>query len=110
MRPGASTVNEGLIGAWVATSDVIKDFVLRPDGSCQVDGTPALWQAAGDEIWLLDGKTRAGTKWKFVLEGDATLLLSAPEDFKYLGGSKYVYFQMIDPGTVINFARIDSTT
>ncbi len=92
-------------GAWVATSDVIKTLVLRPDGTCHVDDTPARWQAAGDEVWLLDGKTRAGTKWKFTFGGDDTLILSRPEDFKYLGGSEYVYFQMTPPSTVVSFTR-----
>ncbi len=100
-------MNNDLSGTWIATSDVIKVLMLRPDGTCQVDSTPARWQAAGDEVWLLDCKTRAGTKWKFALEGDATLIFSSPEDFKYMGGSQYVYFQMIDPGTVIHFARKD---
>nr|MDO8084843.1 hypothetical protein [Candidatus Sigynarchaeum springense] len=92
-------------GNWVAASGIIKVLLLRPDGSCRVDGTPARWMAAGDEIWLLDGNTRAGTKWKFSLEGNATLLFSRPEDFKYLGGKDYIYFQMSDPGTVITFSR-----
>ena len=99
-----------LSGTWVATSDVIKVLVFRADGTCQVDGTPARWQAAGDEVWLLDGKTRAGTKWKFAIDADGGLIFSSPEDFKYLGGSKYIYYQMIDPGTTIAFHRADSTT
>ncbi len=102
---GVPDVKNDLTGTWAATSDIIKALVLRPDGICQVDGTPARWQAAGDEVWLLDGKTRAGTKWKFTLEGDATLVFSSPEDFKYIGGSQYIYFQMVDPGTIITFSR-----
>jgi hypothetical protein len=98
-------VKNELVGTWIATSDVIKLLVVLPDGSCHVDGTLARWQALGDEVWLLDNKTRAGTKWKFALEGDATLIFSSPEDFKYLGGGEYVYFQIIDPGTIINFER-----
>jgi hypothetical protein len=105
MRPGAPYVKENISGTWAATSDVIKALVLRPDGNCSVDGTPARWQAAGDEIWLLDGKTKAGTKWRFAFADNVTLIFTCPEDFKYLGGKGYIYFQMIDPGTIIRFSR-----
>ena len=98
-------MKKDLSGTWVATSDVIKMLVLRADGSCTVDSTLARWQAANDEIWLLDGKTRAGTKWRFAFADSATLVFTRPEDFKYLGGKGYIYFQMIDPGTVIRFSR-----
>ncbi|MEX2684470.1 MAG: hypothetical protein Q6373_023065 [Candidatus Sigynarchaeota archaeon] len=94
-----------LTGTWRATSDVINVLVLRSDGSCLVDGTPARWQAVGDEIWLFDSNNRIGTKWKFSFEGNDTLFFSRPEDFKYLGGTSYIYFQMIDPGAIIRFDR-----
>lgn len=98
-------MNEVLIGTWIATSDVIKSLELKPDGMCHVDGTPARWQVEHDEIWLLDTKARGGTKWKFAFDGDDAMIFSSPDDFKYIGGSSYIYFQLIDPGTVIRLER-----
>ncbi|MBN2151984.1 MAG: hypothetical protein JW839_11085 [Candidatus Lokiarchaeota archaeon] len=94
-----------MIGTWVAASGAIKALVLRPDGSCQVDGAPARWRAMGDEVWLLDDEARAGTRWRYSCQGDGTLALTSPEDFKYLGGNEYIYFQMTPPSAVVILTR-----
>ncbi len=94
-----------LSGKWAAASPAIAKLVLDAGGTCSIDGRPGRWQVMEDDIWLLDDSTRAGTKWRFSLSGGDTLVLSHPEDFKYLGGKEYLYFQMTPPSTVVLLTR-----
>jgi hypothetical protein len=101
-------VNPDLHGTWISTSAanaLIKTLVFGP-GTCTIDGAPGQWAVKGAEIWLMQRQSRSGRKWILTVEGNDTLVLSCPEDFNYLGGNEYFYFQMTPPGTVVTLARV----
>jgi len=55
----------------------------------------------GNELWMLNPK-RMGIKWRFTLS-DETLVFDRPEDFEYLGRTRYRYFQMTPPTLTYRF-------
>lgn len=77
---------------------------LKAGGLYRWNKTEGRYQIMDGHIWLLE-KTRTGTKWKLELAGNV-LTLSRPEDFKYLGGKGYLYFQMTNPALAHVFARV----
>nr|MDO8111127.1 hypothetical protein [Candidatus Sigynarchaeota archaeon] len=98
-------MEEALLGTWKSGMKSL-DVLALTATACIVDGDRGRWSSAGDEIWLLRGDGKTGTKWTFSLGDNGTLTFSQPEDFTYLGHGEYMYFQMTPPGTTVVFHRI----
>jgi len=98
-------MDKRLLGTWQSGDEMITDVMLG-ERDCTIDGNPGRWSATDNEIWLLNGDGKTGTKWLFTLETDDVMWLYGPEDFTYLGHGEYYYFQMIPPTTTITFRRI----
>ena len=101
---GARSLQPGHYGTWTTGGTKPVVLKLQAGGIYRWDKTEGRYQIMDGHIWLLE-KTRTGTKWKMDLAGDA-LTLSRPEDFKYIGGKGYVYFQMTNPALAHAFTRV----
>ena len=79
-------------------------LLLRPNYTFRWNKREGRYATQRGWIWLMD-KNRTGTKWK-IKAGAEKLLLQKPEDFKYMGGKRYLYFQMTSPVLRYSFIRL----
>ncbi|MEM2133896.1 MAG: hypothetical protein Q6366_014585 [Candidatus Freyarchaeota archaeon] len=97
-----------LQGTWVKVSEknisAPKTITLAEDSTYTWGEEKGRWATLPPHIWLLAEETSSGTKWKYTLDG-SKLILTEPEDFKYLGKGKYIYFQLTNPKAEVKFMR-----
>ncbi|MHA1300270.1 MAG: hypothetical protein ACTSO9_12685 [Candidatus Helarchaeota archaeon] len=96
---------KNIIGTWKSENLAYEDIIIR-EGFYKWGDKSGKWAIQGSEIWFLEENSQAGTKWFFEFESNEKLIFFNPEDFKYLGGGEYIYFQMTSPHSKIVFSRI----
>lgn len=103
----STDLNQKLLGKWKSDIQTFKNLLISID-KYVLGNDNGRWGTQGNEIWLLNEDSGAGTKFWFQFEGNDKLIFYNPEDFIYQGGTDYIYYQMTPPEKKIIFIRITS--
>ncbi len=95
-----------LTGIWKCTENEKPiELTFFDDGRYQWGEERGRFQLKDDVIWLMTEK-RIGKKWHIKIE-ENKMTLNKPEDFRYLGGPSYFYYQVTDASLEYHFNRTE---